>query len=393
MKHRLNSPVVTAIITALLYGLFIAARLSQVNFDASAFVVAGDRFCDPSQVPTGLRVISKSDGYDGQFYYRLALNPFTSKPAEFGIELDNPFFRQQRIFYPLLVWSLSGGNERAVVLWLLLVNFIAISVLALIAGLIAQVSGRHALLGLTFSLYPGFLFTISRDLTEILAICFVLAGILLVRKKRFSLATMLLTFGILTKETTLLFSVGLIMMSVASALELTARAEGRIPWYVGGMPLLVYGAWRVVLTYNWADVLHAYPDRSRGAIGLPFKGLTTFISQGLDFSAPIHIRWSVGLLFILVFVSIALKAFRTSGASVGEKACFVFYAMLAAVLTRWVWVEDWAFMRALTEFYMAGSLIVVQSSSTLSRVALASCAGVWAFLASALLGRFGAELI
>src|ERR687883_290318 len=109
MLNRLNSPLISALIVGLIISFFIYKRLHRSHFDYSSFVVAGDEFCNPAQVPKGLTVLRNSAGYDGQFYYRLALTPFTSQATEFGIRIDAPPIRQQRILYPLLTWILSLG--------------------------------------------------------------------------------------------------------------------------------------------------------------------------------------------------------------------------------------------------------------------------------------------
>jgi hypothetical protein len=102
LRDRTNSPWLTMLITAIVYLAFIVVRLEMHNGDASVFVVAGDRFVDAGQTPPDLMVRPTSDGYDGQFYYRLALDPFTKRVVDFGISLSNPVWRQQRIAYPLL---------------------------------------------------------------------------------------------------------------------------------------------------------------------------------------------------------------------------------------------------------------------------------------------------
>lgn len=59
--------------------LFILGMLSRNDFNTSWFITAGDRFCDPHAGPN-LLVRKNSDGFDGQFYYRLALDPFIKLP-------------------------------------------------------------------------------------------------------------------------------------------------------------------------------------------------------------------------------------------------------------------------------------------------------------------------
>src|SRR5687767_10598408 len=112
--NRLDSPRIALVVTVAFISVFLFGRLYQSNFDPSSFVVAGDYFCNPQVVHPSLTVEPKSAGFDGQFYYRLALNPFTSELIEGGIEIDSPPLRHQRILYPLLIWLLSAGNPALV---------------------------------------------------------------------------------------------------------------------------------------------------------------------------------------------------------------------------------------------------------------------------------------
>ena len=107
-----------------------------------------------------------------------ALNPFTSEELEFGIRLDAPSRRQQRLLYPILVWILSVGNPTGVPALLILVNLAGLGMIGWIGARLALQMGRHALWGLLFSFYPGFLVSLSRDLSEIVASTLLLLGIL-----------------------------------------------------------------------------------------------------------------------------------------------------------------------------------------------------------------------
>ena len=63
---------ITAVCIATLFAL---ALLGRRGFDPGVLGVAGDQYTDARRVP--LPVEQHSAGYDGQFYYRLAMNPFT----------------------------------------------------------------------------------------------------------------------------------------------------------------------------------------------------------------------------------------------------------------------------------------------------------------------------
>ena len=149
-----------------------------------------------------------SDGYDGQFYYRLALEPFTDRQMKYGVAMDDPRYRQQRILYPLVVHLLSFGNHQMVPSLMVLVNFISIAVMGYLGGLYAQQYNRHALFGLVFPIYAGFFLSLSRDLAEVLEVTFVLAALLCLSKRRHLLAAILISLAILSKETALLIAVG-----------------------------------------------------------------------------------------------------------------------------------------------------------------------------------------
>jgi len=126
-------------------------------------------------VPHGLDVRAGA-GYDGQFYYRLALQPWNLARSAHGITFDYAL-RRQRIMYSWLTWILSGGQAVAVPSVLVGVNIVMLGLMGLFSGRWAQTLGRHALWGLLPAGYFGMVWTLDRDLTEITAITLVVAGI------------------------------------------------------------------------------------------------------------------------------------------------------------------------------------------------------------------------
>ena len=146
--------------------------------------MAGDASCDPGRVPPSLTVQPPSPGYDGQWYYRLALDPFLTQASDHGVHLPSPPYQQQRLLYPLIVRLLSLGRPSLVPPLLILVNFLALCPLGWVGGAYSQSLGRHALWGIAFALYPGFLLSLSRDLTEVLEVSLLLSGLLLLRRQR-----------------------------------------------------------------------------------------------------------------------------------------------------------------------------------------------------------------
>ena len=73
MKKQL---ALAAALPMILYAILGGAMLRKNGGDVSRFVVAGDAFTDPASVPFCVTVLLGSGGYDGQFYFRLAVAPF-----------------------------------------------------------------------------------------------------------------------------------------------------------------------------------------------------------------------------------------------------------------------------------------------------------------------------
>ena len=89
-------------------------------------------------------------GADGQFYLRLAFNPFTPQQNEHGIRLDNPPYRQQRLLYSLLAWLLAVGQPPLFPAMLIAINYAGLCTLAWIGARLAQSLGRSPAWGFSF---------------------------------------------------------------------------------------------------------------------------------------------------------------------------------------------------------------------------------------------------
>src|SRR3954453_8729859 len=158
----IRSPLVPAIVIAICYITFFVLLLRTRHGDVSLFVIAGGENVNVSKVPAGLTVIPNIGGYDGIWFYRLAINPLSGQQSAHGIRLDNPPYRQQRIGYPLIVWILSLGHSAWIPALLVAVNIFAAAVMAAFAGAFAKRFGLSPLWGVIVPLHPGFVLTFSR---------------------------------------------------------------------------------------------------------------------------------------------------------------------------------------------------------------------------------------
>jgi hypothetical protein len=362
---------VVMLVTSVFALTFSAARLQALSGGPASFVVAGDQFVRVAAAPAGLPV-THGPGYDGQFFYRLALRPWTHRRTEFGITLDEPAYRQQRIVYPLLSFVMARGAPPATAWALLGWNIAAAAALGWLGAALARRRTRHALWGLAFAAYPGFVLVIARDLADLLAAALLLAGILALDHQRPALAAATLTLAGLTRESTLVMPLAL---AVLWAVELiwrrstvtsmpgrpawTASAAGersRVQAVTFAVPLGVTLAWQLVLWRAWGVAPFAQGSER---LGLPFAGIWHFTRGAFQFGAfPLVVRLAE-LVFVVAAALAAAWSLPRSTALRYEKLAWVLGLLIAVLLSRSVWVEDWAFLRALAEPYLLGTLVLL----------------------------------
>jgi hypothetical protein len=372
MLRRFDHPFVPLLLVAVAYLIFLGLRLQQV--DITAFIVAGTEFVDPTALPAPITV-QHAVGYDGQFYYRLALDPLTREPVANGVKLDSPLYRQRRILYPALTWLFSLGQARLVPTILVAVNFLALAVMGWLGGLYAQAVSKHALLGVFFALYPGFLMTLARDLTEIWEALLVLAGMLALLRERWLLSTGLLLVAVLAKETALLLPVALFL----TWLNMMGKGDTNMPWYVAIVPLAFYGFWLLFLQFWWRASLAADVQNN---FGLPFRGILQIVSSfsAIERFQRVWIAEVVGLGVIGVVTAVLLKA---SHARLYEKLAWLLNGLLLITLSASVWVEGWAFLRAASLFYLLAVAILINTHRWEAHMLLLLISTVgWGLLAS-----------
>lgn len=378
MKKHLESPLACLLLLAILFLALISGRLYRSQFNPSSFIVAGDRYCDPSRVPSNLSVLHNSDGFDGQFYYRLALNPFTSQRTEFGITLDTPALRHQRILYPLLSLLISLGNREFVPTAMILLNFLSLCLMGWIGGIYARALNRQALWGILLPLYPGFLLSLTRDTTEILEATLLLGSLLLVRRRSFFWATLLLALAVLTRETAVLVAAAALVVYLRNVWKTQTIEE--VTWYYAVVPIAAFVAWQFILFHVWGEL--PLMASSGSNLGIPFVAL---ISSILAAAKLQQVRKLTELTFLIGFVLAVLYCLRSSTAALLETFSWLLLAALVFSLSHVAWIEDWTFMRAFSLVYGLGVIIIVSGDCKIKYAVFTCSLILWMVLFSMLL--------
>ena len=251
-------------------------------------------------------------------------------------------------------------------------NLAAAAALGWLGAALARRRTGHALWGLAFVAYPGFVLVLARDLADLLAAALLLAGILALDRQRPVLAAATLTLAGLTRESTLVVPLALaVLWTVAAiwrrptvaatparaALTVDAASERpRVQVVTFAVPLGVILAWQLVLWRTWGVAPLAQGSQR---LGLPFAGIWDFTRGALQFGAfPLVVRFAE-LVFVVAAAAATAWSLPRSRALLHEKLAWALGLLVAVLLSRSVWVEDWAFLRAFAEPYLLGTLVLL----------------------------------
>lgn len=142
-------------------------------------------------------------GYDGQFYYFIALDP-----AHAAAYLDVPAYRYTHIGYPLLARLLALGQPSLVPYTLIAVNVLAIAGGTLAVAAWLRRSNVSPWLAVIYGFYPGLFVAFHHDLVEPLGYALTALGAYLFAyggRRRLLWAGLSFAAAALTRESTALF--------------------------------------------------------------------------------------------------------------------------------------------------------------------------------------------
>jgi hypothetical protein len=355
---RTDRPALAALVSLLAAAAFVLARLfTWAHGSIGKFILLGKHFVTPAQLPRGIPV-APTYGYDGQFFYRLALNPLNLQHTAYGITVDRPY-RYMRIGYPLLTWLFSFGQHFLVPVMLVVVNIAAIGAIGYLGGVFARQGGRHALAGLLLPGYFGIITSLARDTAEPLAAACLLAGLLAVRARRPVLAAALLAYGALTRETVMVAVAAIAIMRVIGILR-RQQSPGRddLAW---AAPTVIFVAWQVVVKAATGSI-PLLADGGRNA-GAPFIAPLQAVKSNL---AHLNLHqfdqydlWFLQLAILILFSVAALLSLRCTAVPVHERLAFVLYLVEICVVTPSTWGSLDADLRSFIEVYLLAVVILL----------------------------------
>ena len=437
VPDRVWVPGLGAVVLAL---VFVGALLVRVDGDVSLLVNAAPPDTSAETAPSSLTVKQPGEGFDGQFFYRLGVSPWSTNDEEAGVTFDLPSLRNARWGYGALAWVASGGDTDLVPWSLVALNVGAMAAVGAIGGALARSSGRHAAWGLLFALWPGFAYSLSMDTSELVASAFLLAGLLTLRLHRWGWAAMLFSAALITRDTTAAVPAAVALagawlwlrarvsrtdagspIETGSALEVPHHAIEKLnpvdrldhaePSHrpnglsqldqadhlrllgTGVVPLLVFGGWQLVQRARFGELpLTSSGDNNLNA---PLSGLFDQLTKVLVPSSGNEAFRLACITGLLVLLGLATWALRTGSSATApwERAAWVLSVAVVAVLNAYLWSGATAFMRATTEAGLLSILVVIgirhRHSDRLLALTGIGVGGLWLLTAVAQLTKVG----
>ncbi len=273
-----------------------------------------------------------SVGYDGQYYYYIAHDPFIQ--GQSYDHIDFPAYRYQRIIYPLVVWLAAFGHSPLIPWMMVAVNLLGILLGTWFIILILKHFGRSPWYSLFYPASWGFLLCLLRSLPEPLAITFAVMAVYFYLKGKTARQVISLSLAGLTQETALLVSMGFLFYALG-------RKEFRRSLYLLS-PFVAYLSWQLYLYAHFR--IFSFLGGTQN-FGLPFQGiLEKFILLGQG--NPSYEKISELLYLILITILIISALYNIYKDYNPLTLIFLGYALMTTLLNHLIWVEPWSYARA-----------------------------------------------
>jgi len=242
-------------------------------------------------------------------------------------------------------------------------NLLGVAAIAMLGGMFARESGRHALWGLAFAAYFGLVISVGRDTAEPLAEACMLGGLLAYRRGRtpmYLLATALFAWGAITRETVLLVPAAIAVTRViAIGRRRAAPGLADLTWVV---PAVAYGLIEVAVHFVVKGEFPLLANSGRN-LTMPFTALVDALRYNAAHLNTAHLSpIDIAMLeyaTVAVFILAGLAVLFVTTAPGHERLAFVFFVLQLGLLSGQIWTSTFGDGRSLIEPYLMALVLLV----------------------------------
>jgi hypothetical protein len=357
-------------ITLIWFTIFLSIRLI-CGGDFSHFIVAGSDFFSSNSFAHDITILD-GQGYDGQFFYRYALNPFSLEYP--GIEVDLPPYRHQRIVYPILAWLLSFNKPDLVPASLVLVNLLALFGCSAFLLRIFKIFKISSVNLITLVILPGIYLSTSRDLSEVVELFFLLASFYYLLTYKTGYFLLFSTLGLLTRETGIILYFPLVLWYAYKYFKLRTILSLLI-----FLPIGLMFVWKLFLDGIYPN--YSVPKQN---LAFPFMGIVNSISINIH---PITIKDWVESIVWFIHLTWTFALFTKTVALIFKKrdwfnnpipVIILSGVSFSTIFSSAIYIDDWAFVRLLSPLCLM-CLIYLLKHGKVPKFLLYSALPIFAF--------------
>jgi hypothetical protein len=274
----------------LLYGFALGKHVVRHEGNITSLFFVGSHLDRPPAAETGqLYEYEDSDGYDGQFYLLIAMDPFSSRG--FADFIDSPLYRYTRILLPLSSYVLAAGQLALVPYTYVLVNLFGLALGCYFFLKIIRFYGMGDFYILLYPISAGMFLAIKRMLPDALAMNLVIAAIYYHISGRERKCLIFLILAALAKETMVVVSAAFFLSSIIRKKKISASSLSYL------IPAALLLLWMLALFPKF----QAMPGQGAGNLTIPFMGILKRVWVLMRFQPAA----SIELINVLTFAILA----------------------------------------------------------------------------------------
>jgi len=337
-------PIVAGAIAAAFVASAMLQTLAAYDGNYSGFLhIARDVAAAPfiQERPEIARSLIVYDaGYDGQFMYLIAFDPFlhrfAERPQAYRAFIDNPPYRYGRIGFSLITRLAAVGEPArfpAAMMWLIVAAHLVL------ATLLARLASRHGLpplAGLAYLLIPAFMSSLMSALPEVLAAAALVGGYVNWERRRPWLTMLWFGAALLIRETGVVLILALLLAG--------GTREWKRSLAMTAGSLLPVALWRLfVATRLYGDFGSAAIATNPGDLGVPLGGLWRLWQAGVAGTQPAPEIIGAIVFPALLLAALALAAaLAIRGATIETRALAMAATLYAAVAVSLNYDKIWS---------------------------------------------------
>jgi hypothetical protein len=327
-------PLLVALVGVLFSAYMVGSLLASSDWNPTLLIKFGE---EGSQKEYGQRyfddlLLAVDQGHDGKYFYIQASDPFYLHPESHATFLDRPTYRAQRMLYPTVAGGF-GLFAPSITAWsMIVVNLIVLGFGTFLTARLAQVLGLSAFYGLAFALNPGVFISVFIDSADVFAMAFAVTALFFTLKNQFWVASIAMTFAVLSRETMILVAIAIIAYTWQR--KRTFHISFLLPFAVGAL-------WWVFVHLRIGYLDGSIQDTA--AVGVPFKGFVEAMSFWLSNPGNAADLVSGVALMLIALLVIWRGIFRRELLDLAALG----FGLIAIVLVWEVWAAYFDSLRAL----------------------------------------------